>query len=87
MMIDKKTLIYAGVGALVVFVVYSSTRKIELKEVTDATISIKQSFDHSTLPSSLTPPYKLAEGEPLPPPVKKGFTLNSIGLKARFDSR
>jgi hypothetical protein len=87
MMIDKKSLIYVGVGALVVLVVYNSTRKIELKEVTDASISNKKSFDHSSLPSTLTPPYKLAEGEPLPPPVRKGVTLNSIGLKARFDSR
>jgi len=87
MTIDKKSLIYVGVGALVVLIVYNSTRKIELKEVTDAGISNKQNFDHSSLPSTLTPPYKLAEGEPLPPPIKKGFTLNSIGIKARFDSR
>ena len=33
-MIDKK-LIYAGVGALVLLIIYNSTRKMELKEVTE----------------------------------------------------
>ena len=82
-MIDKK-LIYAGVGALVLLIIYNSTRKMELKEVTNANPT--KSFDSSSLPQYLQPPTRLNDGEPIPTPVKKEFTLNLIGAYPRFDT-
>jgi hypothetical protein len=82
-MIDKK-LIYAGVGALVLLVIFNSTRKLQLKEVTQANPS--KSFDSSSLPHYLQPPLRLNDGEPIPTPVKKEFTLNLIGSYPRFDT-
>lgn len=82
-MIDKK-LIYAGVGVLVILIVYNSTRKMQLKSVSEPA-PIKN-FNSSSLPSFLQPPYRINDGEPIPAPVKKEFTLNLIGVYPRFDT-
>ena len=82
----NKKLIYASVGVLALLIVYSSTRKVELTEVTYPSITAKSNFDSSSLPPSLRPPIRLSDSEPIPIPAKKGFSLNSIGLKPRFDT-
>ena len=83
MSIDKKHLVYAGIGLFFLLVVINSTKKVELKEADGADL---KPFDHSSLPSSLKPPYKLAEGDELPRPIRKNLNLTSIGLKPRFDN-
>jgi hypothetical protein len=82
-MIDKK-LIYAGVGLLVVLIVYNSTRKMQLVSISEP--STKNNFDSSSLPSFLKPPHRINDGEPIPAPVKKEFSLNLIGVYPRFDT-
>lgn len=77
--------IYAGVGVLVLLVLVSSTKKVELKEIKETDLEPK-SFDSSTLPSDLRPPYKLATGEVIPRPIKRNFNIHSIGIKPRFDN-
>jgi hypothetical protein len=82
---DKKNLIYAGVGVLIVLIIYNSTKKMELKEVTEKPADNKN-FDNSLLPANIKPPLRLNDGEPIPTPVKKDFTLNLIGVYPRFDT-
>ena len=77
--------IYAGVGALVLLVLVSSTKKVELKEVKETELEPK-AFDSSKLPTDLRPPYKLATGEVIPRPIKRNFNIHSIGVKPRFDN-
>ena len=83
-MIDNKKLIYLGVGVFMVLVIYNSTRKLELKEVTSPTA--QKSFDSSSLPSYLQPPLRINDGDTIPTPVKKELTLNLIGSYPRFDT-
>jgi hypothetical protein len=85
MKLDKKQMIYAGVGVLVLLVLISSTKKVVLEEVTNENTGSK-SFDNSLLPSQLKPPYRLAEGEPLPRLAKKNYSFSGMGLKPRFDT-
>lgn len=84
MNISKEHWIYAGVGLFVLAVLYSSTKKVELKEVNESELEQK-GFDSSSLPSDLKPPYRLATGEPVPRPIKRNFNIFSIG-KPRFDN-
>ena len=76
--------IYTGVGLLVLLVLVNSTKKVALKEVKESTD--QASFDSSSLPPALKPPYKLAEGEQIPRPIKKNLNIFSIGVKPRFDT-
>lgn len=81
-MLDNKKLFYIGLAALGVLIVYSSTRKPELKEYIG--MQDQKSFDNSNLPIQLKPPYKMAEGDKLPTlNVKK---LIGISFKPRFDA-
>jgi hypothetical protein len=84
MNISKEHWIYAGVGLFVLAVLYSSTKKVELKEVNESDLEQK-GFDSSSLPSDLKPPYRLATGEQIPRPIKRNFNIFSIG-KPRFDN-
>ena len=45
-----------------------------------------QNFDNAILPLSIKPPLRIDDGEPIPTPVKKEFTLNLIGAYPRFDT-
>jgi len=83
--IDKKYLIYAGIGAFVLLVIYASTRKVDLIEITAPT-NATANFDHSSLPESLQPPERLPDNAELPIPAKRPVTLNAIGVKPRFDN-
>lgn len=84
MKLDKKQLTYLGVSALVFLVLISSTKKVVLQEVSSEDAS--KSFDSTKLPPALKPPYRLAEGEPLPKLAKRNYSFNALGLKPRFDT-
>jgi len=84
MMLNKKQLAYIGVGALALLILISSTKKVVLEEVSSESAS--KSFDSSDLPPALRPPYRLAEGEPIPKLAKKNYSFNGFGLKPRFDT-
>jgi hypothetical protein len=81
---DKKNLIYVGVGILIVLVIYNSTKKMELKELTVEPDN--KNFNNTILPPSIQPPLRINDGDPIPTPVKKEFTLNLIGAYPRFDT-
>jgi hypothetical protein len=83
MNITKEQLIYGGVGLFVLLVLINSTRKVELKEVKET--KEVASFDNSSLPPDLQPPYRMAEGESIRP-IKKNLNIFSIGVKPRFDT-
>ncbi len=87
MRLNKKHLIYAGVGLFVFLVLVNSTKKVALKEVTDDSVNQKSGFDSSKLPPNLKPPYKMADGDIMPRPIKKNLSLNGIGKKPRFDNK
>ncbi len=79
---DRKKLIYAGIGIFVLLVIYNSTKKTTLVEVTNT--PEEKNFDSLSLPSNLKPPYRMADGEALPKlQIKK--SLNGISFKPRFD--
>jgi hypothetical protein len=84
MNVDKKQLTYFGLGALAFLILVNSTKKVELREVGSEKTS--KSFDSSKLPPTLKPPYRLAEGEPLPDLPKRSYSFNALGLKPRFDT-
>lgn len=84
MMLDKEQMVYLGIGAFVLLVLISSTKKIVLQEVSSENSS--KSFDSSNLPPELKPPYRLAEGEELPKLAKRNYSFNALGLKPRFDT-
>jgi len=78
----NKNLFYIGLAALGVLIVYSSTRKPELKEYIG--MEDQKSFDNSNLPIQLKPPYKMAEGDKFPTLREK--KLIGISFKPRFDA-
>jgi hypothetical protein len=82
---DKKKLLYIGLGALALLVIYSSLKKEALKEISEKREEDKKTFDATKLPESLKPPYKMMEGEVIKPtrPIKK--SLIGLSLKPRFD--
>ena len=83
MSLDREQTIYVGVGVFLFLVLVCSTRKVQLKEVYSE--SANKSFDNSKLPFSLKPPYRLAEGEPLPKTTAKKAKLESfLGLNTIF---
>ena len=82
-MVDKKHLFWIGLATLGVLIVYNSTRKTTLVEVMET--QVQKTFDNSTLPSFLQPPYKMAEGDPMPQPFASKKTLG-LNLKPRFDA-
>jgi len=84
MNLDKNQLAYIGAGALVFLVLVNSTKKVVLNEVSSESTS--KTFDASQLPPDLKPPYRLAEGEPMPKLARRYYSFHSIGLKPRFDT-
>ena len=85
MKFDNKHLFYAGLGVLVLLVVYFSNKKIDLVEVA-APPQQTANFDSSSLPAHLRPPERLPDDAEVPVPARKAMTLNAIGLKPRFDT-
>jgi hypothetical protein len=85
-MLNKKHLFWLGVATLGVLIVYNSTKKNTLKEFTEVKDTQEQkSFDNSTLPSRLQPPYKMADGEPMPQKFTQKRILG-LNAKPRFDA-
>jgi len=82
-MLDKKHLFWASIAALGVLIVYNSTRKTPLIEVTET--QQQKAFDSSTLPAHLQPPYRMADGEPMPPKFASKRILG-LNAKPRFDA-
>jgi hypothetical protein len=85
MNVNKEHLIYAGVGLLVLLILINSTKEVKLKEVSEDKVDVKN-FDHTNLPTELKPPYRLAEGEQLPRPIRRNLNLQGISIKPRFDN-
>jgi hypothetical protein len=85
MNVNKEHLIYAGVGLLVLLILINSTKEVKLKEVSEDKVDVKN-FDHTNLPTELKPPYRLAEGEQLPRPIRRNLNLQGISIKPRFDT-
>jgi len=82
---DKQKALYIGVGIFLLFVIISSTRKVELKEVADKDFEAVD-FDHSILPIGLKPPVRIAENEEVTDLAKpKNLSLN--GVKPIFDNK
>lgn len=84
MNVNKEHLIYAGVGLLVLLILINSTKEVKLKEVSEDKVDVKN-FDYTNLPTGLKPPYRLAEGEQLPRPIRRNLNLQGISIKPRFD--
>jgi len=85
MNVNKEHLIYAGVGLLVLLILINSTKEVTLKEVSEDKVDVKN-FDYTNLPTGLKPPYRLAEGEQLPRPIRRNLNLQGISIKPRFDN-
>lgn len=85
-MMDRKKMIYVGVALFAFLVIVNSTKKIVLEEVTSE--DTNKTFDGSTLPYQLRPPYKLDEGQPIPKTIAKRTNQFSsfLGNKPRFDT-
>ena len=81
---DKKTMVYVGIGVFFLLVAFNSTKSVELKEVSSDKPNTL-SFDNSALPLNLKPPIRLAENEPIPSNNIKKTSLNGISFVPRFD--
>jgi hypothetical protein len=86
---DKKKWLYVGIGLFCLLVVMNSTKKVELKPVSEVDESNTKTFDNTALPIYLKPPTRLKEGDNLPklnvPKRLMGFTLGGAKPKQRFD--
>jgi hypothetical protein len=84
MNINKKQLVYLGIGAFFGLIIYNSIRQDKLKEVKDSSTN-KENFTTDSLPSNLKPPYRLMEGEQLPNTSVPKKNFNSmLGIKNSF---
>jgi len=79
---NKKFVFWGCIAALTILIVYNSKRKIGLTEVTET--QEQKTFDNSTLPARLQPPYRMAEGDPMPQKFAKQRILG-LNSQPRFD--
>jgi hypothetical protein len=79
----KERLIYLGAATLLVLIIVNSVKPLPLREVQE---SDKQNFDNSNLPTTLKPPTRLNEGEPLPSLSLPKKNFLNISFKPRFDT-
>jgi hypothetical protein len=86
MIMDKKKMVYVGVALFAFLVIVNSTKKVVLEEVTSENTS--NTFDNASLPYQLRPPFRMADGEPMPKTIAKRTNQFSsfLGLKPRFDT-
>jgi hypothetical protein len=86
MIMDKKKMVYVGVALFAFLVIVNSTKKVVLEEVVSE--NTNKTFDNTSLPYQLKPPYKMAEGEPMPKTIAKRTNQFSsfLGIKPRFDT-
>ena len=86
-MLEKKHLVLLGILTFGVLVYINSNKKLEMIEVEEPNESNKKSFDSSTLPLTLMPPTKLADGEAVPATtIKKNFS-SMFNVKPRLDRK
>jgi hypothetical protein len=83
MILDKKNLVFAGIGLFFLIVFLNSSKNIQLNEVSER--NPDDPFDHSRLPSDLQPPIRLSDSEPLPNTTTPKKYLSGINLMPRFD--
>lgn len=84
MKITQKEAVLIGIGAFFLIVFLNSSKNVALNEVSDQKPNTL-SFDHSSLPSLLQPPKRLAENEPLPQNKIRKTNLTGIRFMPRFD--
>ena len=84
-MMDKQKMIYVGVALFAFLVIVNSTKKVVLEEVTSD--NTNKTFDNTSLPYQLKPPFRMADGEQIPPTIAKRVNnFSSLGFKPRFDT-
>jgi hypothetical protein len=86
MIMDKQKMVYVGVALFAFLVIVNSTKKVVLEEVTSENTT--KTFDNTSLPYQLRPPYRMADGEQMPKTIAKRTNQFSsfLGLKPRFDT-
>lgn len=86
-MLEKKHIWIVGLITLGVLIYINSNKKLDMVEVEEPTSEEKKSFDSSSLPLSLMPPTRLAEGEPIPETkIKKNFS-SVFNMSPRMDRK
>ena len=83
-MIDKKKLVYVGIGIFFLLVLFNSSKDVQLNEVSEKAPELKN-FDNASLPLELKPPIKLSDKEPMPNAARPKKNLNGLTLMPRFD--
>lgn len=83
MTLDKKNLVFAGIGLFFLIVFLNSSNNVQLNEVSEK--NPDDPFDHSRLPRDLQPPIRLSDSEPLPDTKVPKYNLSGINLMPRFD--
>jgi hypothetical protein len=86
MILEKREIVYAGLGLFLFLVFYSSTRKVNLIEIKENEVKgneFKKNFDNYRLPKFLRPPKKLMDGEPIPQGAER--KQNNV-LQPRLDT-
>ena len=86
-MLEKKHIWVVGLITLGVLIYINSNKKLDMVEVEEPKSEEKKSFDSSTLPLSLMPPTRLADGEPIPETkIKKNFS-SVFNMSPRMDRK
>ena len=86
-MLEKKHIWILGLITLGVLIYVNSNKKLDMVEVEEPTENDKKSFDSSTLPLTLMPPTRLADGEPIPETtIKKNFS-SILNMSPRLDRK
>jgi hypothetical protein len=83
MILDKKNLVFAGIGLFFLIVFLNSSKNIQLNEISEN--NPDDPFDHSKLPNDLQPPLRLDDSEPIPSTATPKKYLSGINLMPRFD--
>jgi hypothetical protein len=85
-MLERKHIFLLGIVTLGILIYINSNKNLDMVEV-EETKNEKKSFDSTTLPLTLMPPTRLADGDPLPKnTIKKNFS-NVFNLKPRLDRK
>ena len=79
-------MIYVGVALFAFLVIVNSTKKVVLEEVKSE--NPPKTFDNTSLPYQLRPPFRMADGEEIPKTIAKRTNQFSsfLGMKPRFDT-